>query len=601
MTNARGQPASGLRYRLRRAREALRRRRGTPPPEVVVEPTHVGPRMDDLVARMRRNQREVGVDPDYDLVREHFDHLTFMLQAGRLHERPRVDPIAVLLDRGAEELCSPDINFSMESYLRRHPERADDGERSPYVAWLRRGRAAGEVADPAPGLEKMAEVLGTEPRVLAEQLGKTRSDLQKRLRTGTLGQMFAEAAELEPLIGSVWRETTLPRLPPLVTAEVVDQVSALYRCQQAAGFTRARVVLVLNQPRWGGARRAEGHICHALASQIDPREIVVIHTDVSGTSPAGRYPSGVREIDFAAEAATLSAPAAQRALVELIRSFGADSVVGINSRLLADALIPYGAALAASERIFLMLFCLDQTATGALVGFPARFFYRCFDLVEGVITDSHHLASWLRRTYRLGAAAGRVHVLSSPVDTGIAVVEPPRGVLARRPQVFWAGRWDRQKRIGRVLEIARLMPDVDLRIWGEPVLGSGLPSEPSPNVRLEGTYDDIAELPLLDADVWLYTSAWDGVPSQLLEIGMTGIPIVGSLVGGTGEVLAPGETWPVTDVENPAAYEQAIREVLAAPLEARSRARALRDRLSGERTEEAYAKQVTALFLAGEA
>ena len=64
---------------------------------------------------------------------------------------------------------------------------------------------------------------------------------------------------------------------------------------------------------------------------------------------------------------------------------------------------------------------------------------------------------------------------------------------------------------------------------------------------MEGRYGHISEIPLVEADVWLYTSGWDGVPSQLLEVAMTGIPIVGSLVGGTGEVLSEDDAWPVAE------------------------------------------------------
>jgi glycosyltransferase involved in cell wall biosynthesis len=170
----------------------------------------------------------------------------------------------------------------------------------------------------------------------------------------------------------------------------------------------------------------------------------------------------------------------------------------------------------------------------------------------------------------------------------------------RRPQVFWAGRWDRQKRIDVALEVARRMPDVDVRMWGESVLTRGHVGEAPSNVRLEGAYAHISELELSEADVWLYTSAWDGVPSQLLEVAMTGVPIVGSLVGGTGEVLDPDGSWPVAEVEDPDAYVKAIRDVLADPVQARRRSSALRERLLRERTEDAFAAHVADLLLAPE-
>ena len=72
----------------------------------------------------------------------------YLLQTPRLIERPRLDLIEHFLETGVESMRSPDIHFSMSEYLARHPERAHGHERSPYLEWLKRGRAAGEIADP---------------------------------------------------------------------------------------------------------------------------------------------------------------------------------------------------------------------------------------------------------------------------------------------------------------------------------------------------------------------------------------------------------------------------------------------------------------------
>ncbi len=582
-----------------RLRRAISEDKGNPR-EIVVEKTHVGPLMDEVVARTGRRMRPAGIDADYDLAYEHFDVMHFLLQARHMQSSETVDPLEVFLGNGADAKASPEINFHMRSYLARYPEKADGPERSPYLDWLKRGRAAGEIADPAPGLEKMAPVLGLEAGDLAAELASTRLDLQERLRTGTLGEMFAGATQVEPLIGEVWAATTNPQVPPLVWPAAVEQVAAMYACQQAAGFDRARVVLVISDPRWGGGRRIEGHIAHALSNYVDPHDIVVIYTDSGGSAPSGRYPSGVRELDLASAVEGMDRAASHRVLVELIRSFRADAVVNINARLLYEALEPYGKALASSERLFLMQFCNEQQAQGNWVGLPLRFFYRYYDLVDGVITDSEYLAKWHRDRHQLEVGPGnRIHVLHAPVDQSVPVTSPPEPNPMRRPQVFWAGRWDRQKRVDIALEVARRMPDVDLRMWGESVLTAGHVGEAPPNVRLEGAYGHISELRLSDADLWLYTSAWDGVPSQLLEVAMTGVPIVGSLVGGTGEVLDAEGSWPVAEVEDPDAYVSAIRSVLADPVDARRRSLSLRERLLLERTEDAFAEHVAELLLDG--
>ena len=568
------------------------------PREPVAQRTNIGPMLDDSVARIRAMMTPAGVDPDYDVAYERFDLTHFLLQARHMLSLPKIDPLRVFLENGAEAKASPEINFNMEAYLERHPERESGTERSPYLAWIKHGRAAGEIADPAPGIEKAAVVLGSTPAELTDLLARTRLDLQDRLLNGELGRMLAAASEIEPLVGDAWTAATLPMIPPLPTRDIVDQMAAIHACQEAAGFARARVLMVVAEPRWGGGRRAEGHIAHALADRIDPAEIVVIYTDEGGTAPPGRFPAGVREVDFTAAVADVEPFPTQRALVEVVRSFGADAVLNVNSRLLYQSMSTYGRALAASERIFPVMFCNEQLAIGTWAGIPLRFFYRSMGLVSGVLTDSAYLADWLRTRHQLDEFGGDLlHVLRAPVDPAIEPVPAPSADPGRRPQIFWAGRWDRQKRVDLALEIARRMPDVDVRVWGEPVLTTGQMRGLPDNVRVEGRYDEFSELPLAEADLWLYTSAWDGVPSQLLEVAMTGIPVVASLVGGTGEVLDEAGAWRVADVEDPDAYVSAIREVLADRSAARDRAAGLRERLLKDRTEVAYAEQVADLLL----
>jgi glycosyltransferase involved in cell wall biosynthesis len=189
-------------------------------------------------------------------------------------------------------------------------------------------------------------------------------------------------------------------------------------------------------------------------------------------------------------------------------------------------------------------------------------------------------------------------VFHAPVDPTLPVVSRDASSrLSDRPTVFWAGRWDRQKKIDLVFQVARLMPDVEFRMWGESVLQRRTLTQLPDNVKIEGKYAAFTDLSLDEADVWLYTSAWDGVPTILLEVAMTGIPIVGSLVGGTGEVLSEADAWPVAEIDDAEEYVKAIREVLADPAAARRRALALRERLLRERSETMFAEEVTGLLL----
>lgn len=570
-----------------------------PAGRVRLEHTNVGRVMDELVVRAKRRGARRSLGPDYDMLRANFDYMAYMLQLDKLLETSYLDPVAVFLRRGAESQIAPDINFSMGEYLRRYPERAEGPERSPYLDWIKRGRDSGEIADPAPGLEMIAETLERPESELVNEISAIRTDVFQRLLHGTLGEMLAKAAEIEPQVARVWSQAATPRILPFVSRELSATMAAFRDCHLQAEYRRARVVLVVIGPRWGGGRRAEGHIAHALASGIGSDDIVVIYTDQGGETPKGRFPKGVRIVDLAraADERGLRPEDRARLLAELLRSLGADAIVNVNSKLFYETMGVYKAALGASERIFHVMFCNDQGVRGNWGGHPLKQFYRYIDNSAGVIVDSWYLRNWLLDFYLLGDDyADKVSVFSAPVDVSLSMATAPERAPGLRPKVYWAGRLDRQKLPSVLFAIARSLPDVDFHVWGESVLQTYAPQRVPSNVTLEGPYGDFKDLDLSQVDVWLYTSAWDGVPSQLLEVAMTGVPIVGSLVGGTGEVLGE-EAWAIADYQNAEAYVSAIREVLADPREARRRALLLRERVVRDRAADDYQKKVMAVLL----
>lgn len=570
-------------------------------PEVTREHTHLGHELDEAVFRATSRLKH-GADPDYDLVRENLDVLHYFLQAPRAAERAQVDVVENFFENGLEFGRSPHPDFAMGAYLARYPERAQTSERSPYLEWLKRGRDAGEVADPAAVVPEMAGVIGLPVAEVVDRLQERRADVIERLRTGVLGEMVNRAAEIEPLISQSRLIFTRPRLLPFGHPTAMRQVATIHAAHEAAGFRTARLVLVVDRAHETGGRRLEGHLAHALAHHVAPEDIVVVYTDDSGAAPADRFPAGVREIDFHALARTGGPVEYQleddieNALVVLLRTFRADAIVNVGSDLFYSALRSFGLALTASERVFLAISSTRRTVVGVHTGDSLRYFYRWFERIAGVVTDNDQLARELAETYRIPAQdRDRIHVVRAPVDPGTPAAQVPTGP-DRRPQVFWAGSWGRHRRIGLFLQVVRQMPDVDFRMWGIPPEEAGARQLP-PNLVSEGVVPDVADLPFDEADAWLYTAAWDGVPEELLEAGARGLPVVGTLVGGTGDVLVPGEAWPVADGAGAEEYVAALRAVLADPEAARGAAARLRDRLLTEHSEADLAGQVADLLL----
>lgn len=624
------------RARLRQVgrRIALRRRPADPPagrsapaptpgpkPAVAVEQTRFGPVVDQLVARLRRNQAPHGVDADYDRVRERFDHYHYLFQVPELAGRPDTDPIREFLDSGVEQRTSPERDFSMDKYLDRYPEKEEQPEPSPYLEWLEHGKAAGELGDPADGVESIAAVLGAEPQQVLDEVVRLRTDAEARLRSGVLGEMFTKAAELEPLIGAAWPEAVAGlRQLPLRNESVTRAAAAIYRAHQAVGFRRARIVIVTDRPAPHGPHLDQS-LARALAGTIAPDEVVVIYT-AGRADPDTPNAGGVREINLGTALTGVSAGLRAQALVALIRSLRADAVINRDSGLFYRAWPSYGRALADSERVFMHFTGSTRRPLGDWDGSVLRWVYPSFDHIAGIITDGDYLRDSLIDRHRLTVAAReRIHVFRTPARPEIPVAT---AADRERRTVFWAGHVGRPARLA--VEIARRMPDVDFRLWlyepradvtnsadgmgstdsddgadGTTDTDAGTALETLPdlprNASLDRYCSRLTELDLSGADAWLYTSTWNGVPELLLDVAMTEAPIVATGLRGVAELLGADAASLVAVGAGPGAYENALRDVLADPVRARTRSRALRERLIRERTVEAYARCAAGLLL----
>ncbi len=558
---------------------------------------HYGHDFEGLVRAARSRTRAYGEQEEYDVIRAEFDIPYYLMRYRDIARASKVDPIQHFINAGAREGRDPSPHFSTKSYLARYPDVAES-DMNPYYHWLTIGREKGYIAEGFTDFDGMCEIMGCEPSEVQTLLTQQRNDLRGRLEYGKLGEMVAKAAELDPLVAHSWPEALQIKLPPFHSDAVVSRVVAMHRLQQAAGFRRAKFVVVVNRPRWGGGRRIEGHILHALAQRYSAQDMLVINTEEGGDLPKQRFPEGCQHVDFSTITSKLKGDVKERVLVEFLRSLRPTAVFNVNSKLMWNALKPYGKALSATTALYACLFCNEKTLFGFWAGYPAKFFYRHFDVLSGVFCDSHYLADQLKEKFHLPAAhSKKVVVLEAPVDTTQAVFTAPASSPERRPQVFWAGRFDRQKRVDIVFALARRLPGVDFRLWGEEVLEGTVANVDQPaNVKLEGKYAHFGELPLGEADLWLYTSEWDGVPSLLIEVAMTGVPIVGSIAGGTGEIIRDETSWPIVDIEDVDAYEAAIGEVLSDPDEARQRAVNLREFLTQRRTQDNYLATLDAVL-----
>ena len=144
-----------------------------------------------------------------------------------------------------------------------------------------------------------------------------------------------------------------------------------------------------------------------------------------------------------------------------------------------------------------------------------------------------------------------------------------------------------------MIEIAQLLPELDFECWGKAVLDappdlSRLPA----NIHVHSPFHAYQDLDLEAADGWLYTSAWDGIPTLLIELGSRAMPIVASAVGGVGELINADTGWPIAESGLAADYAAAISQMIAQPEEAFTRGKALQALTQKQHNHENYEHQL---------
>jgi glycosyltransferase involved in cell wall biosynthesis len=554
----------------------------------------------DAAPKPAKDKQAESEEADYQLLLTRFDEAYYIRRYQDI-ARSRMDPALHFLRHGGFEGRNPRADFDTRYYVSQNPD-VKAAKINPFLHYLKVGKTEGRQPSPLSAgnqhFDHVAEMLNMAPQQLESTVADRKDDIKSRLLSGELGEMVAKAEKLDPLVKHVWLAALDPGISPIRSLAWTHQISAMHRLQEGAGWRRAKVAVLIPWVHVSGAARVAAYLTTALTSLFEPDDVVVIRTETSEFQFPEWFPDGCRHIDFAAETQAMDASNKQRLLVEFLRSLKLQHVFNLNSGTFWESLEHFGMALSQSMKLHTYLFCNEKNLHGDWVGYPVRNYHKYADILQTVICDSQFLSDELTGRFMVPQQqAESLRVLDTPINAVIAPVTPVVRRSDQRPCVYWAGRFDRQKRVDIAFAIAEQMPDVDFHFWGKPTLDRGFEKLSVPeNVTLEGVYKDFEDLPLAKCDAWLYTAEWDGVPNILLDVSSAAIPLVGSIAGGTGEVLVEGLSEPVTQIEDIDAYVFALRKVFSNPAEARSRALKLRDIILGKRSSSAYLASVQSLL-----
>lgn len=353
-------------------------------------------------------------------------------------------------------------------------------------------------------------------------------------------------------------------------------------------------VIMVPFGKLGGADFVAGVLAHAV-SQFG--STLILRTDGSDWERPDWYPEHIMSIDISsALAKTQNRSFSLYALMEIVAP---KRIYNVNSRSCFEMFVDYGAQLASRSELYAYYFCADRSEQGVEVGYPVWYFANILPHLTAALIDTASLADTLIERFLLpDGLRQKVRVVYTPALT--ALRNPPTATLQitsrpsrKRPRLLWAGRLDKQKRFDLLLKIAERMPEADFECWGKAVLDAPPNTNTLPkNVTLHPPFTNYDELPFAESDGWIYTAAWDGLPTILIECAALGMPITASAVGGVPELIDEETGWPVNSPEDPDAYVTALRDMLSDDAKRLTKVAALQIRIGDRHSQQSYIDQL---------
>lgn len=440
----------------------------------------------------------------------------------------------------------------------------------------------------------------TERLGLPAQIGRQQARLNDILASDVYTQTVRRALALDPAIGDISKGEGY-YAPP--THDIA--FPALKKLHDRIPDKQYHTIVCVPWLRTGGADLVACQLAEAVKLALPDENVLLLRVDQENFD----RPDWVSpEVDVAHVSDILkqvSEPVGELLLFVLLKSLQPKRVINVNSHWIWRILARFGRRLKPNMDLYSYMFCWDQTAAGFRVGYPSLFYPSTGGVLTGLFTDTEYLRNELVRIYNPpSAVAARIIPLFTPSRTvppatPYASTGAMRGAN-RRPRVLWAGRLDFQKRFDLVQQIAQEMPDVDFLCWGDALLDTPPDESASPrNLVLKAGFKNYDELPMEDADLWLFTSAWEGMPTILIEIAVRGMAVVASEVGGVPELIDRTSGYPVKDAADVKAYVAAIREALDNPGERVERARRLQNKAVERYSQPSYVRDLRQIF-AGE-
>ncbi|MGE6332032.1 glycosyltransferase [Stenotrophomonas sp. NPDC077659] len=329
----------------------------------------------------------------------------------------------------------------------------------------------------------------------------------------------------------------------------------------AVGIQPASHVLIVPWLVRGGADRGALHHLRVWAESLPSGDALLVLTEDVESPWLERVPPGIRVLRFGQIVGGMDLPGRTQLLTRLLLQMQPAVIHTINSRVAWQAYALHGLALRQASGLFASLFCDDRDEEGIPTGFARSHLRDSHANLVTVFCDNSVFPDiWSKE---LGVPRELFSVLRFPYDLEVVRKERPY-VIEGPARVLWAGRFDRQKRLDILLQIARSMPSVEFDVHGVSELGHPHPAVKEigalANVNMNGSFERFDAIVSPSHAALLFTTSWEGLPTLLLDAAAAGLPIVAPAVGGIGDLL--DVDWLVEHPDDVAGFMARLRELV---------------------------------------
>ncbi len=281
-------------------------------------------------------------------------------------------------------------------------------------------------------------------------------------------------------------------------------------------------------------------------------------------------------------------------IYDLINILRPSILHNINSSAFWELLIDKGDHLKSISKIFANIFSIQYDNNGRREGYAEYYLKKGLPFLSALISDNQRFFEEAVEIYNLQNNRQKMFTIYTPLSEVKGLVDMNKNIdyinnnkdsenkfnnnLNNKMQGIWAGRLDKEKRWYLFVDIVKNCSFCDFDVFGKSVVDDIFTEIPNlPNLNFKGPFSSFNEIfSTKKYDAFIFTSAYEGLPNTLLNVGFYKIPIIAPSVGGISELIKSNTGYLLSENPSVDEYIDALKEIRKNPNEAQKRAENLK-------------------------